>query len=97
MFVSPYLLPYLLINVSVPLFITDMSLEDMATRVDNGQILFAKNTQSINAKDSQAHWLVGLAGDDTLKNKNISTLATNDTLASKQNLADNRPYYLEVA
>jgi hypothetical protein len=31
------------------------------------------------------------------KNKNISTLATNDTLASKQNLADNQPYYLEVA
>jgi hypothetical protein len=94
---SKYDFDYLsILKDNSPIF-AEMTLEEMTTRIENEQILFVKNTQSINAKDSQAHWLIGLAGDDTLKNKNISTLATNDTLANNLNLADNQQSYLKTA
>jgi len=62
----------------------DMTLEEIAVRIDNKQILFAKDTQSISARNGQAHWLIGLAGDDVLKgNVGDDTLVGgegNDTL-----------------
>ncbi|AYQ55844.1 hypothetical protein MS2017_0083 [Bathymodiolus thermophilus thioautotrophic gill symbiont] len=49
-----------------PIF-KNMTQEEMAVRIDNKQILFAKDTQFINATEGyDVHWLIGLAGNDVL-------------------------------
>ena len=61
-----------------------MTLDEITTQVNNQQILFAKDTQTISAKDSKEHLLIGLAGNDTLNggsgNDTLIGGTGNDTL-----------------